>query len=600
MDFSKIKLVIWDLDNTLWEGVLSDGKVELPEENKKLVQLLIDNGIMCSICSKNDEESTLKQLEEFGINQFFVFRSINWSSKGERVKQIVDRMQLRMVNCMFIDDNPSNRAEVKAFCEGMATEDVDIIPKLFLYFSQNQPKDINHNRLKQYNVLEAKQSFRASFASNIEFLKNSNINVRVKTDCENQISRITELVQRSNQLNFTKTRSSEDEIRSIVIDHHFKCGYVEVSDNYGDYGVVGFFAVKDNELVHYVFSCRTLGMGVEQYVYKYIGNPVLNVVGEVVSDVNNPDPFWINSGTNSKEERAVIPEKIVLKGPCDLQQIFAYIANDKNIISEFTYIGDNGVSIEGHNHTTQIIEAKTLDKEIKEIIEAKYPFSDKKMFETKMFQNDIGFVVLSLLTDPNLGLYRDKDTKAILAFGEWTTDITLVENEERILNQEVFTSNCKFTSESISFVRENLDYAGRITPEQVSKNIRQIFDYMSPNSQLILILGSEIPYNNNTQLAYVEREKYNMELNSYIREFVSEEKRVHCIDVNNYIRGQESFTNNINHFSRDVYFELSKELISIIQSNSDLSMKHYSKRTAKMVSYYRRIKQKARQVVSHD
>lgn len=600
MDFTKIKLVIWDLDNTLWKGVLSDGEVELPKDNKRLVQLLVDNGIMCSVCSKNDEYSTIEQLKKFGINDFFVFKSINWSPKGDRVRQIISEMQLRAVNCMFIDDNPSNRAEVKAACNDVWVEDVDIIPQLLSYCSLLQPTDLNHKRLNQYRLLETKQSFRAKYASNVDFLNNSNITVKIENDCEKQIKRITELVQRSNQLNFTKIRSGDDEIKSIVQDKNIECGYVEVSDNFGEYGVVGFFAKKDSKLLHFVFSCRTLGMGIEQYVYKCLGKPMLNVVGEVASDVNSPDPFWINKGVNPKKEKAEIAERIILKGPCDLQQIFAYIADSKNIVSEFTFVSDSGVSIEGHNHTSQMIEAITLDNKIKNIIESKYPFSDKNMYKTEMFKHDVGFVVLSLFTDPNLGLYKDKETGALLAFGEWTTDFTLEDNEDRIISQEVFTSNYKFTHEQLLFLRENLEFLGRLTPEQVNNNIQRVFSYMSPNAQLILILGSEVPYIQNKQAAYFEREKYNKKLNSIIREFASKEKRVHIIDVNNFIKGQESFTNNINHFTRDVYFDLSQELIRTIEKNSGLSIKHYNKREAKIVSYYRRLKRKMRQVILHD
>lgn len=61
-----------------------------------------------------------------------------------------------------------------------------------------------------------------------------------------------------------------------------KCEYITAYDKYGEYGIVGFYAVKDNTLVHFLFSCRTLGMGIEQYTYEKIGCPKLDIVGDSV------------------------------------------------------------------------------------------------------------------------------------------------------------------------------------------------------------------------------------------------------------------------------------------------------------------------------
>lgn len=598
MDFSRIKLVIWDLDETLWTGVLSDGAVILPEENKELLHSLADHGIVCSICSKNDEKSTLNQLKEFGINDLFVFKSINWSPKGERVKQIIDEMQLRAVNCLFIDDNPSNRGEVLSACKDLSVADVDIIPQLISYLRQTKPKDLEHKRLKQYKVLETKKVFRANFADNEEFLFNSNIRVAIMHDCNNHIGRITELIQRSNQLNFTKVRSTEGEIAELLHDESVESGYIQVSDNFGDYGIVGFYAVKNKHLIHFVFSCRTLGMGIEQYTYQQIGTPTLNVVGEVASDVNHPNPRWINHGINQSGQKAQIADSIVLKGPCDLQQIFAYIADKKSIIKEFTYVGENGVSIEGHNHTSQILESQTLSEDVKVRMSKKYPFSDKNMFITKAFDEKVGFVVLSLFTDPNLGLYQDKETGVLIAFGEWTTDITDSNNEEALISQKVFTSNCTFTKENLEFIRNNLCFLGRLSPEQVFCNIKKIYKELSASTHLILVLGSETPFLGNKQESYENRDKYNQILNSLIRGFSQTETRIHCLDVNKFIHGQEDFTNNINHFNRQIYYSLSQELINIIQQNSDMSLKHYNQNAAKVISFVRRVNNKIRQVFS--
>lgn len=328
IEFGKIKLVIWDLDETLWKGVLSEGTVDMPMEHIKLVKDMVDSGVMCSICSKNDEQPVLDELEKNGIKDLFVFNSINWSPKGERVKQIITEMNLRQPNVVFIDDNPSNRGEVKTSCPYVDVEDVDVISVLVSYFSAAEKKDTEHKRLKQYNVLEEKQNFKAHFASNEEFLKHSNVIVELFTDCENHKERILDLINRSNQLNFTKVRLNESDLDELLTDSNIRCGYAQVKDNFGDYGIVGFYAVENGIAKHFVFSCRTLGMGVEQYVYSQIGKPAIDIKGEVSSSPYEPEPYWINQDNkNSKEKDHLNAGKVLVKGPCDMQQMFAYIAD---------------------------------------------------------------------------------------------------------------------------------------------------------------------------------------------------------------------------------------------------------------------------------
>ena len=127
----KIKLIIWDLDETLWHGTLSEGKVELEEEVKCFLNASLDRGIIHSICSKNEFENTKNKLEEFGIWDSFVFPSIEWTSKGNRVKEIIGTMSLRDENVLFIDDNVSNLQEARFVCPNLMTATPDELKQLY-------------------------------------------------------------------------------------------------------------------------------------------------------------------------------------------------------------------------------------------------------------------------------------------------------------------------------------------------------------------------------------------------------------------------------------------------------------------------------------
>ena len=128
--FDRIKLVIWDMDETFWKGTITEGDICIPEEHIKLIKDLTDAGIINSICSKNDLDQVVSVLDKNGLMEYFVFPSVNWEPKGNRIKQIVADMQLRPVNVLFIDDNSSNLGEAKHYCDGIMTATPDMILQL--------------------------------------------------------------------------------------------------------------------------------------------------------------------------------------------------------------------------------------------------------------------------------------------------------------------------------------------------------------------------------------------------------------------------------------------------------------------------------------
>ena len=95
VDIKTIKLIIWDLDDTFWQGTLSEGGATPIADHIQLVRDTTDAGIINSICSKNEPEPTIAHLKELGIWEYFVFASINWDNKGARLAHMIDAMALR-------------------------------------------------------------------------------------------------------------------------------------------------------------------------------------------------------------------------------------------------------------------------------------------------------------------------------------------------------------------------------------------------------------------------------------------------------------------------------------------------------------------------
>lgn len=579
--FAKIKLVIFDLDETFWGGVLSEGDVRIIPEYVELVKNLVDCGVMCSICSKNDKNAVRRVLEEMGIWDHFVFQSIDWNPKGPRVKEMIDNMHLRYCNVLFIDDNCSNRGEVSYFCPEIITSDEKCLQEMCDFYRIQNKSDLNHDRLEQYKVLEKKNECAKESSSVYDFLRKSNIRVRVKDDCIEHIDRIEDLVKRSNQLNFTKIRSSKEEILDIINDKNYSCGYVEAEDDFGDYGIVGFFAITAGRAVHFVFSCRTLGMGIEQYIYFMLGKPQIDIIGEVVSELDKPVVTWINTSCEAKENvsKETVERKIVVHGPCDVSSIFGFIEESPNIVEEFNYVNDKGVSIEQRNTTTHIVEYLKFDQSIrKSATLRRLPFYDDSMFDTAIFDDDVEFVVLSLFTDPCLGCYREKTTGLIVCFGDSVYDLTDISRADEFISEKTALHNCEFTTEDIEYINRHFDYIGRIQPDEIVKNVNYIFSHINHNCKLILTLQSETPFEQTsskytykgprpTVLDQKKRHEYNKELNDAIRKWSTGKERVLFLDFNNYITGPESFNDHISHFSREVYYKMSCELVELIRKN---------------------------------
>lgn len=585
--FEKIKLVIWDLDETFWQGTLTEGDVVIPEKHRLLLTQLTDAGIVQSICSKNDHDTAMNLLKKADLASYFVFPSINWQPKGQRVKQLIADMQLRPANVLFLDDNPSNLGEAQHYCPELMTGTPDIIPQLLQDAAAVEKKDPHHKRLNQYKVLEEKHRARETFSSNEEFLYQSQIQVSISDNCLPEADRIHDLLLRSNQLNFTKVRSTKDELLALLHDPAVKCGHVSVRDQFGDYGIVGFYALKNRHLLHFVFSCRTLGMGIEQYVYNILKRPELIITGEVISDLSSKDvPGWINQSaavsSNTQMEIKNLEEHMVLiKGPCDLFQIYPYIANTQLFDTEFTYTTDAGLTIESTGHTTHIVEALRLTAEEKQRVLQEVPFTDAGMYCDNLYKYPYKVAVISILADCNLGVYRRKETGEKLAVMEYIHPLTDSDNWENIVSGKYPHTGFSFTTDILRDFSEKYEFIGRNTPEQIVSNLQFIREHLPKDCTLVVMLGGEMYYEKNTYAAYQDRHLVHQTVNAQIRCWAENQPNICLLDVNKYLKDQSSFYDHFNHYIKPVYYALAADLVEIVNRATGSHIRETSK--AKML-----------------
>lgn len=549
----KVKLVIWDLDETFWQGTLSEGEVSNP--NIALIKKLANHGIINSISSKNDFEQAKRKLIEYGVWDLFVFPSINWNPKGEAVAQIIKDCQLRAANVVFLDDNSSNRNEVVFYNESITTFST---PEEFadLIDWEDYRLDPDLERLKQYKLLEEKKEYRKECSSNIDFLYKSNIKIQFIYDLKDIKNRLVEMISRTNQLNYTKNRIGIDDLELLINNSNIQCAAIKVYDNFGDYGICGFYAldIKLNKLLHFLFSCRILNLGVENYVFNKLNHPLLDIAQPVSTNLDIDNVDWIKeediTSLVSSKNTTVKRLRIAMIGGCDLDQLCYYFNKDEyEIIKDFNYSGRdyNGIHRE-HTVFQRLAKSATVDQlnEIK-----KLPFLDDKSLDFNYQKEDYDFLVFSPLMNYTQELYRNKYNGLVVAYGGYTN----------VLKQ---SNNSDFSKAELDYFKNNYELLGQQSPDEFIRDL----DWLLSNTSapIVFLNGAEVQIDNSKEVGALHRHQL---MNKALFDFVSQHKdRCYIVDVNKYVKSVDDLENNIRHYKRLVYIDLAKELIQYFRGDS--------------------------------
>jgi FkbH-like protein len=267
----KVKVVIWDLDNTVWNGTLvEDGpeRITLRPGIAELIRELDQRGIVNSIASKNDEAYALAQLERFGLREYFVFPMIGWGPKSEDIKQIKEAFNVGADTLAFIDDQIFEREEVKASNPLVRTYSHEQCASLLTNEEFDVPKTQEaRNRRVFYQSEEVRRHAIAQYSGGyLEFLQKSNITINITGPTEENYERVHEIVQRTNQMNFSGTKYSKQDLLDVLRTQDRECFLINADDNYGHYGYIGFCVVRPKPIprvLDLMFSCRIQSKRVE-------------------------------------------------------------------------------------------------------------------------------------------------------------------------------------------------------------------------------------------------------------------------------------------------------------------------------------------------
>lgn len=274
---AKVKCVIWDLDQTLWTGILVEHQdVELRDSFVQLIRDLDARGIVNSIASKNNEDQARELLHRWGIEELFVFCKINWEPKSINIRSTISDMNINPNTVVFVDDSPFEREEVSSAIEGITCLD----PSEIENYSKTERFQVplsaeSAGRRQSYRRLEQMVRDRQHWTGNIDsFLLSCDIRLEISLLQASETDRCHELLQRTNQLNASGRRlSKEDILRFMQSDHH-DCIVMKSSDKYGDYGLVGFMIVERSEqqalITDFVISCRVARKKIETTLINHL------------------------------------------------------------------------------------------------------------------------------------------------------------------------------------------------------------------------------------------------------------------------------------------------------------------------------------------
>lgn len=272
----KVKCVIWDMDNTLWDGVLIEQEEVAPRpEFVSLIKHLDEMGIVNSIASKNDESQVMEVLKRHHLAEYFVFPKINWNPKSANIAKTIKDMNINANTVVFVDDNPFEREEVKSLLpsitciEPQAIEDMARGERFQVPVSPESAQ-----RRQTYKMLEALKTEEELWSGNIDsFLKNCRISLSISWMSEKSIHRCYELLQRSNQLNASGRRLSMETLEKLMRSSKDHCYVLESSDKFGSYGIVGVAIVHHADtatLTDFVISCRVANKKIETTLINFL------------------------------------------------------------------------------------------------------------------------------------------------------------------------------------------------------------------------------------------------------------------------------------------------------------------------------------------
>ena len=271
MPATKAKVVVWDLDHTIWDGILVEDGAEglrVRPGIREVIEALDARGILQSVASKNDHAPAMAALRHHGLSDYLLVPQIGWGPKSASLTRIADALNLGLDSFVFIDDQPFERGEV-----GETHPSVTVFNEVDALSLLDRPQfDVpitaeSRGRRALYAVEAARaQAAEAADGNMDDFLRNCALVLDLAPLGSDDIERVYELSQRTNQLNVAATRFTREEVAALATPKNgVEAWTMRCRDRFGDYGLIGFAHIKPDvgQMLDFFMSCRVQRKRVE-------------------------------------------------------------------------------------------------------------------------------------------------------------------------------------------------------------------------------------------------------------------------------------------------------------------------------------------------
>jgi FkbH-like protein len=287
------KVLVLDLDNTLWGGVVADDGLEGIEIGdtsprgeafkafQKYIVSLKQRGVLLAVCSKNDHDKAVAAFEQhpemiLRMADFVSFKA-NWEPKADNIHQMAQELNLGLDSFVFVDDNPAEIDIVRQFVPEVSTILLDADPSAYVAQLQDcrlfEPRTITAEddvRTLQYQSEAKRRALSASVTDMRAYLESLAMEATVHPFSRVDAPRLSQLINKSNQFNLTTRRRTEADIHALIESPAHACFSVRLKDQFGDHGLISILiAEKSGDVMNidtWLMSCRVLKRQVEDEV----------------------------------------------------------------------------------------------------------------------------------------------------------------------------------------------------------------------------------------------------------------------------------------------------------------------------------------------
>jgi len=287
-----VKCLVWDLDNTLWQGtLLEDGQVRLAESTRELIVALDARGILQSVASKNDHDHAWDRLTELGVAEYFVLPHIGWGPKSESVRAIAAELNFAPGTIALVDDQATERAEVAYHLPDVRCYQAQDLPRLAAlpeFSPRNVTQDARRRRAMYQEGFRRKAAQEAFAGPDEDFLRTLNLVMSIVRAGEEELARVEELTLHTSQMNATGIHYSHDTLLDLLGDPRHEVLVITLEDRFGPHGAVGIMLLERNPGVWHLkllaTSCRVVSLGAGAAILNWLVDQAARADVHVLAD----------------------------------------------------------------------------------------------------------------------------------------------------------------------------------------------------------------------------------------------------------------------------------------------------------------------------